>query len=52
MSIEPLVSNKDQIDNFEECLNKGLLGATKGNNLKGAILLISRGADINAKTII
>ena len=47
-----LISNKDQITNFKECLNKGLLGATKGNNLKGIILLISKGADINAKDII
>ena len=47
-----LISNNDQINNFEDCLNQGLLGATKGNNLKGVILLISKGADINAKDII
>ena len=47
-----LISNKDQIDNFEECLKKGLLGAIKGNNFKGIIILISKGADINAKDII
>ena len=46
------ISNKDQIDNFEECLNKGLLGAIRGNNLKGVIVLLSNGADINLKGII
>ena len=47
-----LISNQDQIPNFEECLNKGLLGAAKGNNVKGIQILISKGADINAKDII
>ena len=47
-----LISNEDQILNFEECLNKGILGATKGNNLKGIFLLLSNGANINAKDII
>ena len=47
-----LISNKDEINNFEECLKKGMKGAVKGNNLKGVILLISKGADINIKDII
>ena len=48
------ISNKEEIDNslFEECLQKGLEGAIKGNNLKERIILISAGADINAKDII
>ena len=47
-----LISKKDEINNCEECLNKGMEGATKGSNLKGVIVLISKGADINAKDII
>ena len=43
------ISNKDQINNFQECLNNGLLGASRGNNFKGIIVLLSKGADINAK---
>ena len=46
------ISNKDQINNFAECLQKGLEGAIKGNNLKAFKLLISNGADINAKGIL
>ena len=43
-----LISNKDQI---KECLNKGILGATNGNNLKGTKILISNGAGINIRNI-
>ena len=50
--LKQLISNKDQINNFEECLIKGMEGTIKGNNLKGFILLISKGANINAKNII
>ena len=46
------ISNKDQINNLDECLQKGLEGPIKGNNLKGIIFLISKGADINAKDFI
>ena len=47
-----LISNKDKIPNFEGCLSKGLLGAAKGNNLKGMLILLSKGGDINIKYII
>ena len=43
------ISNKDQINNFDECLQKGMEGAIKGNNLKGVIIFISNGVDINSK---
>ena len=46
------ISRKDQIPNFEECLQKGLEGAIGGNNLKAFKLLISKGADTNAKDTI
>ena len=46
------ISNKDQINNVYECLQKGLEGTVKGINLKGFKLFISKGADINAKDII
>ena len=46
------ISRKDEIPNFEECLRKGLKGSVKGNNLKAFKLLISKGADIDAKDII
>ena len=46
------ISNKDQINNFQECLQKGFEGAIKGNNIKGTILLISNGSNLNVKNII
>ena len=48
------ISNKDQIGNYllEECLKKGIEGAVKGNNLRGSIILLLKGADINTKDII
>ena len=44
-----LISKQDEISNFEECLIEGMKGAIKGNNLKGSIMLILNGVDINAK---
>lgn len=41
--------NKDDISNFQECLNKAMLSAIKGNNLKGLKILLSKGANVNAK---
>ena len=46
------ISRKDQIPNFEECIQKGFKGSIKGINLKAFKLLISKGADINARGII
>ena len=34
------ISNNDQIVNYPECLQKGLEGVVKGNNLKGLQLLM------------
>ena len=52
--LKQFISMKEEIDQslLKKCLEKGLKGATKGNNIKGAIILISEGADINVKDII
>ena len=46
-----LISKQDEISNFEECLIEGMKGAIKGNNLKGIIILILEGANMNIKDI-
>ena len=52
--LKQFIEMKEEIDHslLKKCLEKGLLEATKGNNLKATIILISNGADINAKYII
>ena len=48
------ISNKDHIEDFlfNICLQKGLEGSIKGNNIKEVIIFISKGTNINAKDII